>query len=227
MNVPSPTASVVTEPASPMYDYELKLNWLTRALYFSAGADFQLLRYCPNYDRVKLQGIGGTVIATAMLAFISGSYAFYTVFGPNSPGRDEPLSLGWFAVAVLVGLVWAAVIYNLDRFIVATTGHGDGTDEIKGHEIVKALPRILMACRIGFVISKPLEIRIMKTEIDTRLEREQAALADEYMKDAAKRRDGQIDVVMRAKQDLAAQRDTKSLEVETLRTDWNKAEEVF
>ncbi len=227
MNVPSPTASVVTEPASPLYDYELKLNWLTRALYFSAGADVQLLRYCPNYDRVKLQGIGGTVIATAMLAFISGSYAFYTVFGPNSPGRDEPLSLGWFAVAVLVGLVWAAVIYNLDRFIVATTGHGDGTDEIKGHEVIKALPRILMACLIGIVISKPLEIRIMKTEIDTRLEREQAALADEYMKDAAKRRDGQIDVVMRAKQDLAAQRDKKSQELETLRTEWNKAEEVF
>jgi hypothetical protein len=227
MNLPNPAATIISEAAAPTYDYELKLNPLTRALYFSAGADVQLLKYCPNYDRVKLQGIGGTVIATAILAFISGSYAFYTIFGPNSPGRDDPLSLGWFTVAILVGLVWAAVIYNLDRFIVATTGHGDGTDSVTWGEVFKALPRFLMACLIGFVISKPLEIRIMKTEIDTRLEREQVALADDYMKDAAKRRDEQIDVITRAKQELAAQREKKSQELETLKLEWNKAEDVY
>jgi len=130
---------IPTSQTGPLieYDYDLKLNWLTRALYFSAGADIQLLRHSPNYDRVKLQGIGGTVLATALLAFISGSYAFYTVFGPNSPAKEDPLSLGWFAVACLVGLVWAAVIYNLDRFIVAATGHGDGTNQITAREFFK------------------------------------------------------------------------------------------
>jgi membrane associated rhomboid family serine protease len=227
MNLPHPAASVVKEPASPQYDYEIKLNWLTRALYFSAGADVQLLRYCPNYDRVKLQGIGGTVIATAMLAFISGSYAFYTVFGPNSPGRDDPLSLSWFTVAILVGFVWAAVIYNLDRFIVATTGHGDGTDRITGREFFQALPRLLMACLIGFVISKPLEIRIMKSEIDTRLEQQQADLTKEYMDRAAKSRDGQIELISRAKQELTTLRDKKSQQIEALRQEWNRADQAF
>jgi hypothetical protein len=227
MNPPHTSATVATEAPSPVYDYELKLNPLTRALYFSAGADVQLLRYCPNYDRVKLQGIGGTVIATAMLAFVSGSYAIYTVFGPNSPGRDEPLSLAWFAISILVGLVWAAVIYNLDRFIVAASGHGDGTDKIRWSEFFRALPRIAMACLIGFVIAKPLEIRIMKSEIDTRLEQLQADLREEYMGRAAKVRDGQIEVINRAKQELAEQRDKKSQQLETLRLEWNKAEEAF
>jgi len=202
MTNPYDTGSVTNELHAPAYDYELKLNPLTKALYYSAGADVQLLRYCPNYDRVKLQGIGGTVIATTILAFISGSYAFYTIFGPNSPGQDEPLNLVWFTVAILVGMVWAAVIYNLDRFIVATTGHGDGTDKITWSEFGRALPRILMACLIGLVISKPLEIRIMKTEIETVLARQQAALSDKYMEDAAKRRDGLIDVITKAKQEF-------------------------
>lgn len=227
MNLPNTAATVASESPAPAYDYELKLNPLTRALYFSAGADIQLLRYCPNYDRVKLQGIGGTVIATAVLAFISGSYAIYTVFGPNSPNKDDPLSLGWFAVALIAGLIWAAVIYNLDRFIVSTTGHGDGTDKITWREMFQALPRILMACIIGFVISKPLEIRIMKTEIDAQLGRQQEALANQYREDAKKLRDGKVDVISRAKQELVALRDKKSQELETLRDDWNKSEDAF
>ena len=227
MNLPSPLAANNSEAAAPAYDYELKLNPLTRALYFSAGADVQLLRYCQNYDRVKLQGIGGTVIATALLAFISGSYAVYTIFGPNSPGRDEPLSIGWFIASILIGLVWSAVIYNLDRFIVATSGHGDGTDGITWSEVFRALPRFLMACLIGFVISKPLEIRIMKTEIDTKLERAQVALAAEYMNDAEKTRDGKINVINKAKQELEMLRAKKDQELGLLKAEWNKAEEDY
>jgi membrane associated rhomboid family serine protease len=221
------SAGMANEAPVPVYDYELKLNPLSRALYFSAGADVQLLKYCPNYDRVKLQGIGGTVIATALLAFVSGSYAIYTVFGPNSPGRDEPLSLVWFAISILIGLVWAAVIYNLDRFIVAASGHGDGTDKIRWSEFFRALPRILMACLIGFVIAKPLEIRIMKSEIDSRLEQQQADLREEYMARDIKIRDGKMEVITRSKQELVEQRDKKSQQLETLRLEWNKAEEAF
>ena len=219
--------STATEPPAPAYDYELKLNPLNRALYFSAGADVQLLRYCPNYDRVKLQGIGGTVIATAVLAFISGSYAFYTVFGPNSPARDEPISLTWFVIAMLAGLVWAAVIYNLDRFIVSTTGHGDGTDAIRWYEVGHALPRILMACLIGFVLSKPLEIRIMKSEIDSRLQTLQSDLKKEYMDKAAKERDDQLKIIAQAKQELEAQAVKKSQELASLALKRDNADEAF
>jgi hypothetical protein len=227
MNIPTTAAMAATEPPAPVYDYELKLNPLDRALYFSAGADVQLLRYCPNYDRVKLQGIGGTVIATAVLAFISGSYAFYTVFGPNSPARDEPLSLTWFMVAMLAGLVWAAVIYNLDRFIVSTTGHGDGTDAITFGEIFKALPRLLMACLIGIVLSKPLEIRIMKSEIDSALHTLQAEKFEDLRKTDTNKRDEQFKIIAQAKQELEAQAAKKSQELANLTLKRDNADEAF
>ena len=45
---------------------------LSRFLWFCAGADASLLAHCPHSDRVKYQGIGGIVLATAVLAFTSG-----------------------------------------------------------------------------------------------------------------------------------------------------------
>jgi hypothetical protein len=69
MTDPRPAPSYDPAPAIE-YDYSLNLSWLNRALYYSAGVDVQLLKHCPNYDRVKLQGIGGTVMATAVLALL-------------------------------------------------------------------------------------------------------------------------------------------------------------
>ena len=153
-------------------------------LCFCAGADTQLLARCPHSERVKEQGIGGVVFATATLAFLSGSYAFYTVFSPK-PGfmasavQEVSAWAEWGAMfgAVVFGLVWSLVIFNLDRFIVASGGHGDGTDKITLGEIGRALPRIGMAIVIGLVLSKPLEIKIMQTEIEGELRKKQ----DQYL----------------------------------------------
>jgi hypothetical protein len=151
-------------------------------LCFCAGADTQILRYCPHSERVKEQGIGGVVLATATLAFFSGSYGFYTVFSSKNGYAlsAEQQSFDWSAAlcAILFGLVWSLMIFNLDRFIVSSSGHGDGTEKITLSEVVHAIPRIIMAIVIGLVLSKPLEIRIMKTEIEARLtelQKEQAS----------------------------------------------------
>lgn len=153
---------------------------ISNFLCFCAGADTQILERCPHSERVKEQGIGGVVFATATLAFLSGSYAFYTVFSPK-PGfavvNPEPVlwyhQWGAYAGAVIFGIVWSLVIFNLDRFIVAAGGHGDGTDKITWGELGRAVPRILMAVVIGFVLAKPLEIRIMQTEVEAKLREEQ------------------------------------------------------
>ncbi|MEY4652973.1 MAG: hypothetical protein RI884_1554 [Pseudomonadota bacterium] len=221
-----PTNSYDPAPATE-YNYALNLNWLNRALYYSAGVDVQLLKHCPSYDRVKLQGIGGTVMATAALAFISGSYAFYTVFGPNSVDRPDEISFGWMLVAAFFGLVWSAVIYNLDRFIVSTTGHGDGTDNVTLGEIARALPRMMMAVLIGFVLSKPLEIRIMKTEIDAQLKIEQEEYAQEFIDNAKKKRDLAVTNITAGKDELVKQKEKKLQEIETLRQEVVKAEKNF
>jgi hypothetical protein len=141
-----------------------------RLLWFCAGANIELLRRCPNSDRVKYQGLGGVVLATAVLAFGSGSYAIYTVFSPKTDTALEK-STHWPTVglAIAIGLVWALIILNLDRFIVSSTGKGDGTDAITFGEFFKSLPRLTMAVIIGVCISAPLEIRVLKPEIDGEL----------------------------------------------------------
>jgi hypothetical protein len=166
------------EPRVAGYDYGTleDVSAFTRMLWYCAGADAQLLVRCPNSDRVKYQGLGGIVLATGILAFLSGSYAFYTVFSPKdatalgaSNGVD-PLSV---AVALVSGCVWALIIFNIERFIVSSTGKGDGTDAITWRELFQASPRILMAVIISLALSKPLEIRILEPEINAQLELEQ------------------------------------------------------
>jgi hypothetical protein len=155
--------------------------WVSDFLCFCAGADTQILRYCPHSERVKEQGIGGVVLATATLAFFSGSYGFYTIFSSKNGYAlsAEQQSFEWGAAlcAIAFGLVWSLMIFNLDRFIVSSGGHGDGTEKITLTEMLHAIPRIVMAIVIGLVLSKPLEIRIMKTEIEaelTSLQKDQA-----------------------------------------------------
>ncbi len=150
------------------------VGFVTRFLWSCAGADDTILVRCPKSDSVKFQGMGGVVLATAVLAFASGSYAFYTVFGPKTGtalGRD--LHVPTMVLSILAGSVWALVIFNLDRFIVSSTGKGDGTPGITLREFVQALPRLVMAILLGVCISAPLEIRILKPEIDAQLELEQ------------------------------------------------------
>lgn len=149
-------------------------GWLSRFMWFCAGADAELLKRCPGSDRVKYEGVGGIVLATAVLAFASGSYAFYTVFEPKTEmALGLVLDHTTLALALSAGLVWALVIFNIDRFIVSSSGKGDGTDRITLGELVHSLPRLLMAMIIGVCISAPLEIRILKPEIDAQLELEQ------------------------------------------------------
>jgi len=147
---------------------------VTRWLWSCAGADPSILARCPHSDSVRFQGLGGVVVATAVLAFASGSYAFYSVFEPKTGtalGRE--LHLPTLLLSVVAGGVWALVIFNLDRFIVSSTGKGDGTENITLKELVQALPRLVMAVLMGICISAPLEIRILKPEIDAQLELEQ------------------------------------------------------
>jgi hypothetical protein len=152
------------------YEYQEQATLIRRILWFCAGADVKLLARCPQSERIKEEGIGGIVLATGGLAFVSGSYAFYTVFSTNTSLQyDQPLDVGAALASIIFGLMWALVIFNLDRFIVSSVSHGDGTAKITWSEFSSAIPRILMAIIIGLCLSKPLEIRVMKSEIEAAL----------------------------------------------------------
>lgn len=114
-----------------------------------SGADSELLNTCSKGEQNKYAGIGATVFFTAVMAFIAGSYALYTVF-------DNVYA------AVFFGLVWGLLIFNLDRFIVSTIKKKDRPLQ----ELSQAFPRIILAVIIAVVISKPLEMKLFEKEID-------------------------------------------------------------
>jgi hypothetical protein len=102
------------------------------------------------------------------MAFIASAYALFTVFDSVYP-------------ALLFGLVWGLLIFNLDRFIVSTIRKRDKF----GSEFLQASPRIILAVIIAIVISKPLEIKIFEKEINTVLLKEKNAMALNNKKEVA------------------------------------------
>jgi hypothetical protein len=166
--------STSASPSPPPASRSPAPGRLTRFLWFCAGADEGVLARCPASDWVKFQSIGGIVLATSVLAFVSASYAFYTVFSPKTAtALEATVHPGTALVSSVAGALWALVIFNIDRFIVSSTGKGDGTEKVTFDELMQSLPRLIMAAIIGVCISAPLEIRILKPEIDAQLELEQ------------------------------------------------------
>ncbi len=154
------------------YPLNKKVSWITRKLWFCAGADEYFLMKSPKADRVKYAGIGGIVFCTGLLAAVSGGFAFHTIFGPKGDAIDisAMTTIADLLGSVGFGLVWGAIIFNLDRFIVSSTGKGDGTDKVTRKEVIQALPRIIIAIILGFAISAPLEIKILESEINAELQ---------------------------------------------------------
>lgn len=156
---------------------------ITKFLWWSAGADPYFMRLAPMQDRVKYAGIGGIVFATGVLASFAGGFAFNTAFGPKTmAGENETLSSIWLLISCVFGILWGLLIFNLDRFIVSSTGKGDGTDKITLGEFGQAIPRLIIALILGITISKPLELQIIKTEIDVELRKKQDEKRAEFDK---------------------------------------------
>lgn len=132
---------------------------LKRFFIICSGSDTDILEQCSKGEQNKYAGIGATVFFTAVMAFIAGSYALYTVF-------DN------LYAAIFFGLIWGLLIFNLDRYIVSTIKKtGNIIDEL-----IQASPRILLAVIIAVVISKPLELKIFEKEINQVLLEEKNAM---------------------------------------------------
>lgn len=154
--------------------YELpESSSLMRFLWKCAGGDRYLLERATYSDQIKYMCLGGIVFATGALAGIAGGYAFYTIFEPRGSAIDNPIDTSTICKAIIFGIIWGLMIFNIDRFIVTSTGKGDGTEAITIGELKSALPRIIMGMIIALTISKPVEIRMFKTEIDIKLREKQ------------------------------------------------------
>ena len=118
---------------------------------FCSGVDRTILEKCPT-DENKYMGIGATVFFTGVLAFFSSGYALYTVFDS-------------YLFAVIFGLVWGLMIFNLDRYIVMSMKSVGKW----WRDWLVAAPRLALAVLLAIVISKPLELKIFEKEINAEL----------------------------------------------------------
>ena len=152
-----------------------KSTWLMRALWSCAGADSYILERSTYTDHVKYACLGGIVFATGFMAAMAGGYAFYIIFEPRGEAITTALDGGSHLptsiMATIFGIIWGLIIFNIDRFIVASTGKGHGTEAVTWSEIKSAIPRILMGMIIAITISKPVEIRMFQTEINVELQK--------------------------------------------------------
>lgn len=137
-----------------------RADFINEFLWSCAGVDKPLLRMCQS-DWSKKAGIGGTILGTAILAILSGTYAAYTVSG-NIWG------------AIFIGIVWGLFIFNLDRYLVNSM-YSDGTSNITLQEWKSASPRLIIAVFIGVVISTPVEMLMFDGRINSYIE-EQAQI---------------------------------------------------
>lgn len=174
--------------------YELpKTGWAMRQLWKCAGGDRYLLERATYSDQIKYMCLGGIVFATGAMAGLAGGYAFYTIFEPRGSAIENPVHYPTIFLALIFGIIWGLMIYNIDRFIVTSTGKGDGTEAITIGELKSALPRILMGMIIAMTISKPVEIRMFKTEIDIMLREKQIEQQAQYIKKIEANFKGEID----------------------------------
>ena len=125
---------------------------MSKFFHFAAGVSKDIMEECPESEKIKYAGIGASVYFTTLMAGLSAYFAFFLIF-------EQVFS------SIFLSLMWAALIFNLDRFLVSSFRK-------KGRpfaEFLQALPRILMAVFIALVISKPLELKLFQSEIDFKL----------------------------------------------------------
>jgi len=172
---------------------------LQRFFIFCSGADTELLNECSQGERNIYAGVGATVFFTALMAFIASGYALYTVFDS-------------MVTAVLFGLVWGFLIFNLDRYIVSTIKK---RDTIKS-ALWQATPRIVLAVIIAVVISKPLEMKIFEKEIDQVLLEEKNAMTLANQEQLALQYNPAIEGLSRQISDLKAEVSSKETQTDAL-----------
>ncbi|HET7462773.1 MAG TPA: DUF4407 domain-containing protein [Longimicrobium sp.] len=120
---------------------------MQRFFLFCAGVNRDILAKCPT-DETKYAGIGATIVLTALMAVCSGGYALYTVF------RSVP-------AAIVFGVFWGLVIFNLDRVIVS----GMRKQKNFSLDLLFASPRFAIAVLLAVVISRPLELKMYEREL--------------------------------------------------------------
>ncbi len=130
----------------------------TKFLLWCAGADRRLLDRVPATERTRQVGLGTLVLVPAVLALVSMSYALSTL-------TDAP-AVYWGG-----GLLWAAIVFCFDRYVVSTLRKSESVAADLGSPIF--LSRVLLAAFVGIVVAHPLVLLVFDRSIEQRLDRDE------------------------------------------------------
>ncbi len=119
-----------------------------RKLAILGGADGEILDRVPG-ETPRFVQMFFVLAGTALVSAISMLFALTT-------GVQAAI---WLAVPLAV--VWALIIFNLDRFLTSTMTSTRNVWKLIG----LAIPRVIMAAIIGFVVAEPLVLQIFHNDI--------------------------------------------------------------
>jgi len=156
-----------------MEDQTTKLSPIKKFFLICSGSDLHILSQpeC-RIDLNKYIGIGATILSTAVLASLSGGYALFSIFNPIAANGTQP-SVAGYVLPLCFGLLWGAIIFNLDRYIVSTIRKPTIPSGLSFRELVRwklsefarIAPRLILAVFISIVITRPIELKMFEAEI--------------------------------------------------------------
>jgi hypothetical protein len=154
---PEPAAAEGAEPAaeasvpvtrSPRAQRRRERTSAARRLAVLGGAEGSVLDEVPT-ETPRFVQMFFVLAGTALVSAISMYFALVT-----------GLRIAAF-VAVPLALVWALIIFNLDRFLTSTMRSTHNVWRLIG----LAIPRVIMAAVIGIVVAEPLVLQIFQNDI--------------------------------------------------------------
>ncbi|SJN39719.1 hypothetical protein FM104_10630 [Microbacterium esteraromaticum] len=119
-----------------------------RTIAILGGADGPILDRVPG-ETPRFVQMFFVLLGTALVSAISMLFALTT-------GVQVAI---W--VAIPLALVWAAIIFNLDRFLTSTMTSTRSVWKM----LSLALPRVAMAMLIGFLVAEPLVLQVFHNDI--------------------------------------------------------------
>ena len=119
-----------------------------RQLAILGGAEGEILDRVPG-ETPRFVQMFFVLAGTALVSAISMLFALTT-------GVQAAI---WLAVPLAV--VWALIIFNLDRFLTSTMASTKNVWRLIG----LAIPRVIMAAIIGFVVAEPLVLQVFHNDI--------------------------------------------------------------
>lgn len=144
-----------------------EVSYLTRFLWFVAGADIEMLSLCP-LDYKKYEAIGMTILMTSLVGFAAGSSAAWYF-------TEDAL---W---TLVFGLFWSLLIFSIDRSLVVTLKKDPYK---KSYYVLPLVFRGFLAILVAGIMSIPLELLVFNGFIQNDIENYKSDLLKQQHQDS-------------------------------------------